>query len=117
MKILIVDDERLVAKTLSRLLRAHDVTMIHSSRDAVEPICSGQYDLVFCDLMMPELSGRELFEEVVEREPETAECFVFITGGACNAETDEFLARAPRVLFKPFDRERLRNILASAGAA
>ncbi|MCP4447187.1 MAG: response regulator [Myxococcales bacterium] len=69
----------MVAKTLGRLLRPHSVQIIGSSATALEPVCSGDFDLIFCDLMMPEVSGQQLYTMACEKKPELAEHFVFIT--------------------------------------
>lgn len=112
MKILIIDDEPLVAKTLKRLLRSYDVTVIHSPSEATEFIRSSNPDLIFCDLMMPDLSGSELFEIICEHVPEHKEKFVFITGGAFSEEAEAFLSSpGKRVLYKPFNRVSLQKIV------
>ena len=113
-KILIIDDEPLVAKTLRRLLRAYDVSVIHSPHEGLESICNEFYDLIFCDLMMPEMSGSELYAQVSERAPEVCDKFVFITGGAFSVESQDFLNHSgKRVLYKPFDRKSLQAIVES----
>lgn len=115
MKILIVDDEPLVAKTLRRLLRKYDTSVSHSAGETVEGICEGAYDLVFCDLMMPDISGRELFETIEARAPEMAERFIFITGGAFTKDSEAFIAKHPnQILYKPFNREELTSLVTAA---
>ncbi|MBL4634654.1 MAG: response regulator [Kofleriaceae bacterium] len=115
MKILIIDDEPLVAKTLKRLLRAYDVQVLHSPHEGLEAVCSDSYDLIFCDLMMPEMSGSELYAIVQERAPQVCGKFIFITGGAFSVESEEFLnTSGKRVLYKPFDRKTLQAIIESA---
>ncbi len=118
MEILIIDDEPLVAKTLGRLLRPNTVTIIESSASAVKTVCEGGFDLIFCDLMMPDVSGQQLYKQVCEQTPELAARFVFITGGAFSAESEKFLAQSTvRVLYKPFDRGALREMMAEAEEA
>ncbi len=112
MRILIIDDEPLVAKTLKRLLRSYEVDVIHSSQEAITQICQSKPDLIFCDLMMPEMSGSELFDIISERCPPCAANFVFITGGAFSVEAEEFLSRpGKQVLYKPFDRKSLQGFV------
>lgn len=118
MDILIIDDEPLVAKTLGRLLRPHTVTISESSATAVATVCEGAFDLIFCDLMMPDVSGQQLYNQVCAKKPHLAAHFVFITGGAFSAESEQFLAQSTvRVLYKPFDRTALRNMMDQAQAA
>ena len=117
MNFLIIDDEPLVAKTLSRLLRPHQTQIIAPSAAAVDQVCDGNYDLVFCDLIMPNLSGQELYTLACARNPALASQFVFITGGTFSGELESFLHESKvRVLYKPFDRIALRAILAAAEA-
>jgi two-component system NtrC family sensor kinase len=116
MEILIIDDEPLVAKTLGRLLQPHSVQIIESST-ALETVCEGGFDLIFCDLMMPELNGQQLYNAVCEKKPELAKKFVFITGGAFSGDSESFLAQSTiRVLYKPFDRGALKTIIEAAEA-
>jgi len=114
---LIIDDEPLVAKTLKRLLRTHEVETAHTPLEGLEIICSSSHDLIFCDLMMPEMSGAELFSRVTKRAPAQCESFVFITGGAFSVESEHFLnTSGKRVLYKPFNRKTLRAIIDDAEA-
>ena len=73
MEILIIDDEPLVAKTLGRLLRPHSIRIIASSATALETVCEDGFDLIFCDLMMPDISGQELYALACEKKPELAD--------------------------------------------
>ena len=71
-----------------------------------------RFDVVFCDLMMPHLSGDALFERVRAIAPDQAERFVFITGGATEPRVQTFLAQVPNErLEKPFDVQNLRGIV------
>jgi len=115
MNFLIIDDEPLVAKTLSRLLRPHLTQIIAPSLTAVDQVCDGGYDLIFCDLMMPLVSGQEIYAMVRERTPTLAARFIFITGGISGRDTEIFLAdNDVRILYKPFDRNALREMLEAA---
>jgi len=59
---------------------------------ALEILAADQkFDIVFCDLMMPEISGMEVYEKVVAEYPELAERFVFMTGGVFTARGHEFM--------------------------
>jgi ligand-binding sensor domain-containing protein/signal transduction histidine kinase/CheY-like chemotaxis protein len=111
-RVLIVDDDPLVSSALRRtLVREHEVEMVVSSRRALEMLTSpqGEYDVILCDLMMPELTGMELHEQLERAMPERARRMVFVTGGAYTPEARAFLERVsnPRVE-KPFDPEALR---------
>jgi len=67
---------------------------------------------VFCDLMMPGLSGMDLYARVRERHPKLADRFVFMTGGAFTVKSQRFLDATsnPRIE-KPFDADRVHAVV------
>jgi CheY-like chemotaxis protein len=114
-RILLVDDDELVRTSVTRVLAKHDVTTLSDGDAAIEQIVAGDYDLVLCDLMMPGKSGMDVYHSVVERRPELAKRFVFISGGASTPEAEEFLeAHATERLDKPFGMDSLRRLVADA---
>jgi DNA-binding response OmpR family regulator len=62
--------------------------------------------------MMPTMSGMELYQELVARQPELASRVIFVTGGAATQKMEAFL-RSTRnhCLEKPFDRVALLNVV------
>ena len=111
-RVLVVDDDPLVSSALRRTLaREHEVEVVSSSRRALELLSAAEssYDVILCDLMMPELTGMELHAQLEAARPERARRMVFITGGAYTPVAKAFLERVsnPRVE-KPFDPEALR---------
>ena len=112
-KIIVIDDEELVGRSIHRALRAHDVRIFTNPNDAVKTLCSDEaIDVVFCDIMMPELSGTEVYTAVEKIRPDVAKRFVFITGGAFTKSARDFLARTPVLcLDKPFDVAQLRQLV------
>jgi CheY-like chemotaxis protein len=70
----------------------------------------GSYDVILCDLMMPEMTGMELHAQLETTQPERAARMVFVTGGAYTPAAMSFLERVPNPrLEKPFDPENLRT--------
>jgi CheY-like chemotaxis protein len=113
-RILVVDDDPLVARAIRRMLsREHEVTVETSSRQALQRIeAGGRFDLVLCDVMMPQMGGPALHAELGRIAPEQAARVVFITGGAFTAAASEYLQRSgSRTLEKPFTPEELRGLL------
>jgi signal transduction histidine kinase len=103
-RILVIDDETLAAKALARILREHQVEIVDHAPAGLNLVLDGNYDVIFCDLMMPELSGMAVFAEVERARPTAASRMLFITGGTFTEEARTFAARhAERCLFKPFD--------------
>ncbi|HYQ41901.1 MAG TPA: ATP-binding protein [Polyangiaceae bacterium] len=122
-RILIIDDEPLLGQTLLYAFKGrHDVSICTSGREALTRLRSDSaFDLVLCDLMMPDVNGAAVYTSVKQDYPELAERFVFMTGGAFTSRAREFLAQHPGAqLEKPFniaDVERLLSQFAAAAAA
>jgi CheY-like chemotaxis protein len=114
-RVLVVDDEPMVGLALSRLLASHDVTVVERAAAAQDLLGRGErFDLVLCDLMMPDMTGMALHAWVAERDPVLAARMLFVTGGAFTEEAQEFLERhADRRLEKPFDVAELRAAVAA----
>ncbi len=111
-RILVVDDEPLVASAIRRALdREHDVTVFSDARPALARIAAGaRFDLLLCDLLMPEMSGIEFHEEIRRLDPTLARQTLFLTGGAFTDQARAFLEReGVRHLEKPFSLEVLRE--------
>lgn len=117
LRVLIADDEPLVGAALRRALTAHDVTVVAGGTAAIAAIqgAPDDFDLVLCDVMMPDLSGPRVYEAVRTSHPALLERFVFITGGVLHEASRKFLASiSNRVLYKPFDLQALRELVLRA---
>jgi PAS domain S-box-containing protein len=112
-RILVVDDDAMVGNTIRRVLRGHDVTVLADGREARDLLAKGErFDLILCDLMMPEMTGMELHAELARTTPEQVERMLFVTGGAFTPAAREFLDRVPNErLDKPFDHKNLRALV------
>jgi CheY-like chemotaxis protein len=114
LQILVVDDDPIVTRMLSRVLSAHVVQVANSGAGALERLSQHQFDLILCDLTMPGMSGMELYRAIEAESTETAERMIFMTGGVFTREGQEFLARVPNGrLEKPFDIRALRAVAAT----
>jgi CheY-like chemotaxis protein len=114
-RILLVDDEESLLRAMTRLLKPdHEVVAVSDARTALAMLTGEQtehYDLVFCDLMMPHVSGMELFAHVKAHNPKTAERFVFMTAGAISEDARSFLAASTNpCVEKPFGSAVLRAL-------
>lgn len=113
-RVLVVDDEPGIGRSLARALgRDHDVSTVTCARDALGHLLGkDDYDAVLCDVMMPEMTGVELYATLERSRPELAARMLFITGGAFTPSTQEFVqTMADRCLEKPFDIHELRRKL------
>jgi nitrogen-specific signal transduction histidine kinase/CheY-like chemotaxis protein len=113
-RVLVIDDEAAVATAIARILGTeHDVTTETDARAALVRIASGEkYDVIFCDLMMPNLSGIDVYQALLSSAPDLARRIVFITGGAFSARARAFLEQVDNAsICKPFTLESIRAIV------
>jgi len=118
--VIVIDDEPLVGRSIRRALRGHDVEVFASGAEAIERLSNDEpFDVVFCDLMMPQVSGMEVYRRVIELRPDRASRFVFMTGGAFTTKARDFLEQTPvACLEKPFELSQIRDLVAErAGSA
>ena len=110
-RVLVIDDEPLVAASIERALRKHDITVAQCGADALELLDRDPtFDVIVCDLMMPDLSGMAVYERACAAHPQLANRFLFVTGGAFTEEGRAFLDRAGAdYVEKPFEVKRLRE--------
>lgn len=116
-RVLIIDDDPLVASSLRRLLASREVQIADSGRRGIEMLRENdKFEVVLCDLMMPEVSGMDVYETIFEERPDLAERFIFMTGGAFTERARAFLERVPNPkLEKPFDGKTLRMLVSLHG--
>jgi signal transduction histidine kinase len=109
-RILVVDDEVMITNAIRRIVAtSHDVVVVFRAQEALQRVKSGErFDVILCDLLMPEMTGINLYHALVEVAPDQADRMVFMTGGTFTADATAFLdARLDRVLEKPFDKPTL----------
>jgi CheY-like chemotaxis protein len=112
-KILVIEDEAALGRVLVRLLRPHQVTTVTRARAGLKQIAGGAaFDVILCDLMMPEMTGMDFFAELGRTHPDLAPRVVFMSGGAFTPDARAFLEKhASRRLDKPIDVARLRRLV------
>jgi CheY-like chemotaxis protein len=108
MRVLIVDDEPLVARSVARMLKDCVSTLAASGPEALSLCSQNEFDMILCDMMMPGMNGSEFFEALRDVRPELAGRVVFMTGGAFTDQTTAFLANHTNPwLQKPVSRDWL----------
>jgi len=113
-RILVIDDEQLMCELLGTMLADdYEVETLANAREALSKLQGGaSYDLILCDLMMPELTGMDLHAELSRLRPEQAARMVFMTGGTFTDRAQHFLAEHGRVqLQKPFRHDELLSLV------
>jgi signal transduction histidine kinase len=119
-RVLVVDDDDIVAGAVKRALeREHEVVSLLTAEGALARVVAGErFDVVLCDLMMPQMTGMELYDRMRELAPDQAQRMVFLTGGVFTQQGRAFLGRVPNPwVEKPFRSAQLRNLVNDALSA
>ncbi len=110
-KILVVDDEKLICEEFKAILQeeGHDVDTAYNGMEGLEKIKAQQFDIVFLDVLMPRMEGREAFEKIKQ----ISQVPVVIMSGYIppNKEREILALGAVAVLKKPLDLNRVRNLV------
>jgi CheY-like chemotaxis protein len=118
-RVLVVDDERLVGEAIARVLaEENDVVVETQAVEVLSRIARGErFDVILCDLMMPVMTGMDLYAELLRTHPTAVNRIVFMTGGAFTPRARAFLESVTNAcLEKPLDMNKLRGLIARAGA-
>jgi len=113
-RILVIDDEPMIARLVQRTLSAeHDVVATVRAAEALERLAAGErFDVILCDLMMPQMTGMELHAELCRVDQAQASRMIFLTGGAFTPAARAFLDEVPNQrVEKPFDSKHLRALV------
>jgi len=120
-RILVVDNERAVAELVEVVLQGdgYEVETVHSGRAALERLAQTTYDLIVCDLHMPEVDGMDVYRAVQERLA-APPAMLFLSGFHDSAKYLPFVREAGvAVLAKPFEltglRQTVRRLLEPSG--
>ncbi len=104
-RVLIVDDDPVLARTLVRALADRFEARPTTSEDAIERISNDGYDAVITDVLMPIFDGVQLYRWLRGTRPRLAKRVVFMSGLDRDAVRERLGALPNPVLFKPFERE------------
>jgi len=116
-RVLIVDDDVNVGRTLSLALRKdHDVTVVTSGEGALAAlrtaVGSEEFDAILCDVLMPGMTGGELLDRVRSELPGLETRFIFMSGGLFGGGTEELAEKSTnRLLEKPFNLQAVQEAL------
>ncbi len=116
LRVLVVDDEPPILHYMRATLESwgHGVVVASDGSEALDLARADPFDVIICDLRMPRLGGREVFEILERQQPDLAARLVFATGDTVRGDTLDFLESLGRpYLHKPFTLAELRNVLAS----
>lgn len=113
-KILVVDDDKNIRRTVSMALESLDY-FVHTAfdgKDAMVQLTEDQYDLMITDLKMPGINGIELLEQAIAKYPEIKIVLISAHGTVDNA-VEAMKLGAVDFLQKPFTPKELRNLVHS----
>ncbi|MDX6383501.1 MAG: hypothetical protein QOK48_1074 [Blastocatellia bacterium] len=113
LSVLVVDDEQFVRETLAEMLMDldHRVVTVEGGREALVKVASGDFDLVFTDLAMPEMDGWETARAIHKQKPGLP--VVLVTGyGATAQPPSGELDLVAGIIGKPFDFDQVIGTIA-----
>ncbi|HEX9976835.1 MAG TPA: response regulator [Dehalococcoidales bacterium] len=118
-RVLVVEDEPLIAKVCVRTLTAEDieVEIAVNGRIAYSRLNQKLYDLCLVDIRTPEMNGMELYRQLKEECSEMTNRVLFTTGDTISDDVRAFLRETGRpFLAKPFTPTELRSVVRAAWA-
>lgn len=114
-KILIIDDERSIRNTLKDILtfESHNVDLAEDGKSGLQLAAENTYDVIFCDIKMPQMDGIEVLENLHETSPEVP--VVMISGhGTIETAVEAIKKGAFDFIPKPLDLNRIMITLRNA---
>jgi len=97
------------------LVTDHDIDTVGDGEAALARIATTDYDVILCDVMMPRMSGRDVYELVRARRPGVERRIVFVTGGAFVSSLASFIESVDNLkLRKPFTVEQALAVVHEA---
>ena len=108
---MIVDDESLALSRLKRLLNENgieDITAFDNPIEALKEITKTKFDAVFLDISMPNITGLELADSIIQLEPKT---FIIFQTAYSEFALEAYKSGGMGYLIKPIESNDIKNIL------
>ncbi|MDR2449959.1 MAG: sigma-54 dependent transcriptional regulator [Prevotellaceae bacterium] len=108
MKILVVDDEKSIRNTMKNILEyeGYEVVLAEKGENALAAVEDDNFDVIFCDIKMPEMDGIEILDKLQEKHPEIP--VIMISGhGTIDAVVECIKKGAYDFIEKPLDLNRI----------
>ena len=108
---MIVDDESLALSRLKRLLNENgieDITAFDNPIEALKEITKTKFDAVFLDISMPNITGLELADSIIQLEPKT---FIIFQTAYSEFALEAYKSGGMGYLVKPIESNDIKNIL------
>jgi two-component system, NtrC family, response regulator PilR len=113
--ILVIDDNPEIIKLMAKILKANDyeVSTALGGELGIKKLEKNDYDLVFSDLMMPDISGMEVLEHVISKSPKTM-CIILTAHGTIKSSVDAIKKGAFDYITKPVSPSELLVVVEKA---
>ncbi|MGB3387219.1 MAG: PAS-domain containing protein [Pseudaminobacter sp.] len=111
---LVVDDEKEVSAVIGEVLArdGFSVTIANSGEQALLQLKAREYGLILCDLKMPNMDGRRLFNTIADLHPAVVDKLAFLTGDTVSPDAQAFLRATGRpYIEKPIKPYELRTFV------
>lgn len=115
-RLLVIDDEQDFADVLhDSLAPFHEVDTTTHARQALGWIVAGKrFDVILCDMRMPEMTGLDFYSQLAVDNPEQAKRVVLMSGGFTRKPSEAPIALPSPILEKPFDTDQVRTLMREA---
>jgi PAS domain S-box-containing protein len=112
-RVLVIDDEEMMCAVLRSVLSDHEVVALTDARRALDRLAAGErFDVILCDMMMPQMTGMDFHARLAVTAPEQAAGIIFMSGGVFTPRARDFLAAVPNArIEKPFDTQALLELV------
>ncbi len=113
-RVLVLDDDALIGEGIARALEdIAEVTVVSDAPTALDRLSKGErWDTILCDSALADMSGIDVYREMIRIAPEAAARMVFMTAGAFTPHVRAFLdSIGNECLEKPFDVARIRKLV------
>lgn len=112
LQVLVVDDNQSITALLEDIIQLedHTATVVHTGNDAKDVLSGQAFDLAFCDLTLPDISGWDVVEFIKANSPDVE--IAVISGLGDNIPQDKLSQHnIGRVVKKPFQITEIQSLL------
>ena len=112
--ILVIEDEKDLVEVLTAVFEANQfrVTAVSNGVEGLKKIMGEEFDIILCDMMMPNLPGDMFYTAVERTKPHLCKRFIFMTGHKGDKKIDDFIRKVKGVLiWKPFQTHELLEMI------
>ncbi len=113
-RVLLLDDMVDLRDVIAEYLASYSfhVTAVSNGAEGLREFLKDPFDLIVCDMMMPQLNGEMFYWAVTRMRPAAGQRFIFLTGHQNRPTIQSFFQRINAVvLFKPFKLDGLRTVM------